>query len=87
MLDEKSPIQWRDVLSALGATDVTVLVGCTGGDAGDTDGMEVNGTMASEGTISGTTTGDVEITDGGGPGEGETVNAAWVYISETGDLG
>ena len=87
MLDEESSIQRRDVLSALGAAGVTTLAGCTGGDTGDTDDTEASETTASEGTTSGTTTGDVETTDGGGPSEGETVNAAWVYISEIGDLG
>jgi basic membrane protein A len=78
----------RDAIRALGATGVVGLAGCTGGSGGS--GGESSGSSGSGGS-SGESTETAAATDSGGSSDGgsgdDTVRAAWVYISEVGDLG
>ncbi|AEM59436.1 glucose ABC transporter substrate-binding protein (plasmid) [Haloarcula hispanica N601] len=71
MVNTNRTISRREMLGAIGASGVTALAGCSGGDSGSDDGDSTDGT----------TTGSDE-----GSGS-DSVTAAWVYISEVGDLG
>jgi basic membrane protein A len=64
------------MVKTLGVAGLAGLAGCTGdggGDATDTEGENGNGNGGMTGTPTGT--------------EDDTVRAAWLYISEVGDLG
>jgi len=68
----------RTVLQSLGAAGALGLAGCSGGGGDGGDGGD-----GSDGS-----SGDGGSTSSGGDGGGmDTVNAAWLYISEIGDLG
>ncbi len=71
----KRDISRRDALRALGAAGMVSVAGC-GGDGGD--GGSDGGSDGSDGGGDG---------DGGDGGGGDSVRAAWVYVSEVGDLG
>jgi basic membrane protein A len=73
----------RRVLKTIGVTGLAGLAGCTGdGDGTDTpDGGNGNGN--GNGGMTGTSTG----TGTSSGTDDETVRAAWLYISEVGDLG
>jgi len=74
MVDGNRGVDRRNVLRTIGAAGVLGLAGC-GGDGGDGGGSDGEG-------------GDGGSTSDGGDGSGsETVTAAWLYISEIGDLG
>ena len=79
----------RTVLKTLGAAGMVGLAGCgSGGDGGDgSDGGDGDG---SDGGSDGGTDGDGAdgtTTTAGGDGGMDSVKAAWLYISEIGDLG
>jgi len=83
-MDSKRTISRREILSGLGATGVAALAGCSGGDGGD-GGSESTDSGGDGGTSSDGSGGTATSGDGGSGMD--SVKAAWVYISEIGDLG
>ncbi|MEF8776424.1 MAG: BMP family ABC transporter substrate-binding protein, partial [Haloarculaceae archaeon] len=85
MVSRERGLGRRRVLKTLGAAGMLGLAGCSGGgdgeDGGDGDGSGDGGTTTATGD-GGTTT-----ATGDGGGGMDSVKAAWVYISEIGDLG
>ncbi|WP_459191093.1 BMP family ABC transporter substrate-binding protein [Halosimplex sp. J119] len=81
MVDTDETISRRNVLSALGTTGAVALAGCSGG--GDGGG----GIDAGDGSDGGTGTPVGTTTSGDGGSGMDSVTAAWVYISEVGDMG
>ncbi len=78
MVDSDRGVDRRNVLRTLGAAGVLGLAGC-GGDGGDDGGSD-----GGDGSDGGSSDGG---SSDGGDGGSETVRAAWLYISEIGDLG
>ena len=83
----KRNITRRDALRALGAAGMVGVAGC-GGDGGGDGGDGDDGSDESDGGSDGSDGSDDGSTDGGSTdGSDGTVRAAWVYVSEVGDLG
>jgi basic membrane protein A len=83
----KRNITRRDALRALGAAGMVGVAGC-GGDGGGDGGDGDDGSDESDGGSDGSDGSDGGSTDGGSTDGGDgTVRAAWVYVSEVGDLG
>jgi basic membrane protein A len=89
MVDSDRRMDRRTVLQTIGAAGVVGLAGCggDGGGGGGSDGSG-DGNDGGDGGSDGNDGGDGGST-GGGDGSGGTgeVTAAWLYISEIGDLG
>jgi len=88
MGENDSRIDRRNVLRALGAGGVGALAGCggdDGGNGGNGNGGNGNGGNGNGGNGNGN--GGNGNGNGGNGGGQESVSAAWVYVSEIGDLG
>ncbi len=78
MTQKKPRTSRRDILKWAGAAGATGLAGCTGGGGGDSETTTTTTSDGGDGGDSGTTTTGQQQ---------DTVKAAWLYISEVGDLG
>jgi basic membrane protein A len=91
MVDSERGVDRRNVLRTLGAAGVLGLAGC-GGDGGG-DGGDGSSGDGGDGTDSdgGSDGDDGGSSSDGGSGDGDggmdSVKAAWIYVSEIGDLG